>query len=167
MFTQIKNLVIQNKIYFGIYIALVALVGTIFVITLAAQTSNQPTFKSKLQMKESIDTMCETDDQCGNGKCEENDDGEYHCICNEGYISHNDICDYEQYKQLTTFLISFFAGTFGVDWFYLSDGNGGYIVGGIFKCLTLGGAGIWTLVDIIRLIVNVFLDGNGIDLLAW
>ena len=29
----------------------------------------------------------------------------------------------------------------GADWFYLSDGSGGYIVAGIFKLLTLGGLG--------------------------
>ncbi|CAF1161369.1 unnamed protein product [Rotaria sordida] len=55
----------------------------------------------------------------------------------------------------------------GVDWFVLAKGNAGYIVAGVFKILTLGGFGIWWLVDVIRIGVNKFNDGNGAPLKPW
>ena len=36
------------------------------------------------------------------------------------------------------FLLSFFLGALGVDWFYLCNGDAAYIVAGVFKLLTLG-----------------------------
>jgi len=65
------------------------------------------------------------------------------------------------YSKLAAFLISLFLGELGVDWFYLSGGGAGYIVAGIFKMITLGGLGIWWLVDWIRILADAFPDGNG------
>lgn len=71
----------------------------------------------------------------------------------------------EGHSKLVTFLLSFFVGMFGVDWFYLSAGTPAYIVGGFFKLLTGGGAGIWWFVDWIRVLADAFPDGNGVPLL--
>ncbi len=48
----------------------------------------------------------------------------------------------EWQRQLTIFIISFLAGYFGLDRFYR-----GQVGWGILKLITIGGAGIWYLVD--------------------
>ena len=48
-------------------------------------------------------------------------------------------------------------GGFGVHRFYL-----GKPISGIFMILTLGGFGIWTLIDLIRIAVGSFNDGDGL-----
>merc|ERR1711994_1032103 len=56
------------------------------------------------------------------------------CECEEGYIHWGkEPCAYEQKSKLTAFLLSFFLGYLGADWFYLSQGQAGYIVAGIIK----------------------------------
>lgn len=60
-------------------------------------------------------------------------------------------------KDWTTALIlSVLLGGLGVDQFYL--GNVGL---GLGKLFTLGGCGIWALVDIIRIATNSVNDSNG------
>ncbi|MEZ5216029.1 MAG: NINE protein [Ilumatobacteraceae bacterium] len=60
---------------------------------------------------------------------------------------------------LTALLLSLFLGYLGVDQFYL--GNTGL---GIGKLLTLGGCGIWALIDAIRIAMNTVPDSNGLPL---
>ena len=57
---------------------------------------------------------------------------------------------------LTVLLLSIFLGSLGVDRFYL-----GYTGLGILKLLTLGGCGIWSLIDIIMIATNKMKDSNG------
>jgi TM2 domain-containing membrane protein YozV len=87
---------------------------------------------------------CSNDNECGLGFCRA-----YMCQCYPGYITwyFMETCAYEQRKKLTAFLVSFFVGTLGVDWFYLSRGNGGYIVAGIIKLLISSGCFVgWPVV---------------------
>ncbi len=92
------------------------------------------------------------------------------CQCEHGWTySFNDpnICNYQQKSKFGAFILSFILGGFGADWYYLSVGNSGYILAGVFKMLTLGGFGIWWIVDWIRILTNSFNDGQGISLVEW
>jgi hypothetical protein len=60
---------------------------------------------------------------------------------------------------LTTTLLSFFVGVFGIDRFYL-----GYTGYGILKLITFGGCGIWALIDLILIAMGKVPDSNGLPL---
>ena len=115
---------------------------------------------------------CDDNQDCGfpNGNCLEG-----HCVCKEDYVTvytstypipgqklHH--CQEKKKDQLVAWLLSFFLGYTGADWFYLARGNGNYIVAGILKLLTLGGCGIWWVVDWIRILCDTFPDGQDIPL---
>ncbi len=57
---------------------------------------------------------------------------------------------------LVTALLSFFVGFLGIHRFYT-----GYIVIGIVQLLTLGGCGLWALIDLICILANKFNDAKG------
>ncbi|SHM75300.1 TM2 domain-containing protein [Roseibium suaedae] len=56
-------------------------------------------------------------------------------------------------------LLCFFLGTLGIHRFYV-----GKILTGILMIVTLGGLGIWTLIDLVMIIVGSFKDKNGLPL---
>lgn len=60
---------------------------------------------------------------------------------------------------MVTVLLCLFLGAFGVHRFYL-----GYTTLGIIQLLTLGGCGIWALIDLILILVGSLKDANGQDL---
>jgi hypothetical protein len=62
-------------------------------------------------------------------------------------------------EWLTTLLLSVFVGSLGVDRFYL--GQTGL---GILKLLTLGGCGIWQIIDVIMIALGKVTDKNGLPL---
>ena len=59
-------------------------------------------------------------------------------------------------SQLVALLLVIFVGTFGIHRFYL-----GYIGIGIIQLLTLGGLGIWALIDLIRIITGDLTPKDG------
>lgn len=91
---------------------------------------------------------CKFDGDCNNGSCRLFTATDGYCVCNNNYTSRKDLCDYHQVSKLEAFLLSFFTGFFGVDWFVLAKGHASYIVAGVFKILTVGGLGVWWLVSL-------------------
>lgn len=69
--------------------------------------------------------------------------------------------DYQTAKEkedrwLIALVLCIVLGSFGVHRFYT-----GNTTTGIIMLLTLGGCGIWTLIDIIMIACNSYVDGNG------
>ncbi len=62
-------------------------------------------------------------------------------------------------KFVPAVLLCFFLGTFGVHRFYL-----GKIGTGLLMLVTLGGLGIWTLIDFVRLVIGSMGDKEGLPL---
>ena len=65
-------------------------------------------------------------------------------------------------RILPAFLLCFFFGIFGVHRFYV-----GKVGTGILQIVTLGGLGIWTLIDLIMIIVGAFTDKEGNKITQW
>lgn len=63
---------------------------------------------------------------------------------------------------VATWLLSYFLGVFGVDRFYL-----GKVGTGIVKLLTIGGFGIWWLIDLILVLAGAQRDKNGQPLAGY
>ena len=61
-----------------------------------------------------------------------------------------------QKAWIVTLLLSFFVGVLGVHRFYV-----GKIGTGILMLITLGGFGVWALIDFIMIAVGKFTDKQG------
>ena len=68
----------------------------------------------------------------------------------------NDLLEDDRKDWLVTLLLAIFLGTLGIHRFYTK-----HIAIGIVQVLTLGGCGIWALIDIILIATNKFKDADG------
>ncbi|MDB5216293.1 MAG: hypothetical protein JWO86_4220 [Myxococcaceae bacterium] len=57
---------------------------------------------------------------------------------------------------MITLLLALFAGSFGAHRFYT-----GHILFGVIQLCTLGGCGIWALIDIIMIVTGKYTDAQG------
>lgn len=64
-----------------------------------------------------------------------------------------------QKSWIATLLLSFFLGGFGVHRFYV-----GKVGTGILMLLTIGGLGVWALIDFIMIAIGKFTDKQGLAL---
>jgi len=65
-------------------------------------------------------------------------------------------------KRLPAFLLCFLFGSFGAHRFYV--GKTGTAV---LQLVTLGGLGIWAIIDLILIIIGSFTDKQGNKIEAW
>ena len=65
-------------------------------------------------------------------------------------------------SRLAALLLCFFLGALGVHRFYV-----GKIGTGILMLLTLGGFGIWMLIDLIFIVAGIFKDKEGQRVFRW
>ncbi len=65
-------------------------------------------------------------------------------------------------RILPSFLLCFFLGPLGAHRYYV-----GKMGSGIAQLLTLGGLGIWVLVDFVQIIVGSFTDNQGKKITQW
>ncbi len=59
-------------------------------------------------------------------------------------------------RWLITLILCILVGSLGVHRFYT-----GNIVTGVLMLITLGGCGVWTIIDLIMIAANTYSDGNG------
>ena len=59
-------------------------------------------------------------------------------------------------SKMVAGLLQLFAGAFGVGRFYT-----GHILYGVIQLCTLGGCGVWALIDIIMIITGKYTDAQG------
>ena len=64
--------------------------------------------------------------------------------------------EYSDVDWTTLLILSVLLGGLGVDRFF-----SGHIGLGVLKLITIGGCGIWALIDIMMIVTGKFRDGDG------
>lgn len=59
-------------------------------------------------------------------------------------------------RWLISLILCILVGSLGIHRFYT-----GNIVTGVLMLITLGGCGVWTIIDLIMIAANTYRDGNG------
>ena len=88
-------------------------------------------------------TMCVEHNLCNHGKCILLGSN-ISCRCDKPYVDHaGQACAERGKSKLVAFLLSFFAGGLGADWFYMSSGDTSYIFIGCIKLFIIGLFPFW------------------------
>lgn len=77
-------------------------------------------------------------------------------------MSQNPMIPISPKSRTIAAVLAFFFGTIGVHRFYV-----GKIGTGILMIVTVGGLGLWTLIDFIVILVGSFKDQEGRTLTTW
>jgi TM2 domain-containing membrane protein YozV len=65
-------------------------------------------------------------------------------------------------RVLPALLLCFFFGVFGIHRFYVGKKGTG-----LLQLLTLGGLGVWVLIDLITILFGGFRDAEGEKVVEW
>lgn len=71
-------------------------------------------------------------------------------------LKNDDCADGEGKDWLTALLLCLFLGYLGIHRFYTK-----HIVIGVVQLLTMGGCGVWALIDLIQIITESYKDADG------
>jgi TM2 domain-containing membrane protein YozV len=70
--------------------------------------------------------------------------------------------NYSSKSRLVALLLCFFIGYLGIHRFYV-----GKFGTGVLQIITLGGLGIWVLIDLIMIVMGSFKDADGRVVFVW
>ncbi len=84
------------------------------------------------------------------------------CVKCGARLSRDEAADVSPKSRLAVSLLAWFLGFWGIHRFYL-----GKIGTGILMILTLGGLGIWQLIDFIMAVAGAMKDKNGKPIKKW
>lgn len=93
---------------------------------------------------------------CPNCNAETSPNASFCCYCGKS-LNHSQP---EGYDWFITLLLCFFGGVLGLHRFYVKK-----IGSAIIELCTLGGLGIWSLIDLIMIVTGNFKDGEGRELI--
>jgi hypothetical protein len=137
-----------------------------------------------------LSVPCTSDTACGGawggGSCVNATSGDAagaaarHCVCGAGWYALTDtakegwqatlsdqeqsVCGYDQLPKLLILMASIFLGGCGVDRCILARLDGCSIIIGICKGVTVGACGVWYVMDIIFISLDMLPDARGIPL---
>ena len=104
-----------------------------------SELSNLAATETDLLLNDLNITECIKNQLCNNGQCVKISPMKTSCICFRPFVDfQGHPCKEKGSSKLVAFLLSFFVGGFGADWFYLSRGDADFIIIGILKCFITG-----------------------------
>jgi TM2 domain len=154
-----------KKLFFAILVAL----GAFFMSASLVSNSSfsalpvEPTISSQLSLTETLTLSIKQVEEKLGKKLSQKEKIGFKIVQKKAKKAQANIGNEEgTKKQLVAFLLCFFIGFIGVHRFYM-----GYVGIGIAQILTLGGCGIWTLIDFIRIITLDLKNKDGSELEPW
>ena len=116
----------------------------------------------------------------GGGDCKNSSASDFHCVCNRGWHTlsastktkfqhaiserEKEVCGYQQLPKLLLLLSSIILGGCGVDRCILARFDGCAICLGICKGVTVGACGIWYVIDVVLIAMDMLPDAMGVPL---